>query len=47
METKIFDRAGFAYDLINVKGGLRDCENFVTFDENGKPVVMRGSKEVK
>ncbi len=47
MEQKIFDRAGYEYSLVNVKGGLRDCENFVTFDETGKTVVVRGGKEVK
>lgn len=47
METKIFDRAGYAYALVNVKGGIRGYKSFVTFDENGKPVVVRGGKEVK
>ena len=47
--TQIFDRAGFSYELVANANDARaeKINNFVAFESNGTPVVVREGKTVK
>lgn len=46
MDRKLFDRAGYAYMVVN-NPAEAEGNNYISFAEDGTPIVIRDGKEVK